>query len=89
MVENQKLFRVSRLQEHSLSAEVEVQIIQCIRELPVGRILMILSRSHHREYPHVLQELKREYDLKLYETYNVVAKLVTSANLKFRPVDTY
>ena len=70
MVENQKLFRVSRLQEHSLSAEVEAQVIERMRELAPQLDGILVSDFVYGVITEniltVLQELKREYGLKLF-----------------------
>ena len=70
MVENQKLFRVSRLQEHSLSAEVEAQVIERMRELAPQLDGILVSDFVYgvitEKILTVLQKLKREYGLKLF-----------------------
>ena len=70
MVENQKLFRVSRLQEHSLSTEVEAKVIERLRELAPKLDGILVSDFVYGVITEniltVLQELKREYGLKLF-----------------------
>lgn len=43
LVENQKLFRVSRLQDHDISGEVEAQIILAIRDLAPSMKAIVVS----------------------------------------------
>jgi rfaE bifunctional protein kinase chain/domain len=69
MVENQKLFRVSRLKEHSLSEELEQQVIQSLRELAPQMDGILVSDFVYGMITDnilaVLQELKEKHGLKL------------------------
>jgi rfaE bifunctional protein kinase chain/domain len=89
MVENQKLFRVSRLQEHSLSAEVEAKIIQRIRELAPQLDGILVSDFVYGVITEniltLLQELKREYGLKLFGDLQCSSQIGNVA--KFRNFD--
>ena len=70
MVESQKLFRVSRLQEHSLSKEVEARVIKHLRKLAPQLDGILVSDFVYGVITEniltVLQELKREFGLKLF-----------------------
>jgi rfaE bifunctional protein kinase chain/domain len=70
MVENQKLFRVSRLQEHSLSEEIETQVVSRLRELAPQLDGILVSDFVYGVITEniltVLQELKNQYGLQLF-----------------------
>ena len=70
MVESQKLFRVSRLLEHSLSSEIESQIIERLCELAPQLDGILVSDFVYgvitENILSVLQELKQQYGLKLF-----------------------
>ena len=70
MVENQKLFRVSRLNEHSLSADVESQVIKRLKELAPKLDGILVSDFVYgvitEDILFVLQQLKKQYGLKLF-----------------------
>ena len=70
MVENQKLFRVSRLQEQSLSAEIETQLISRLRELAPKLDGILVSDFVYgvitENILNELQSLKHQYDLQLF-----------------------
>jgi len=70
MVENQKLFRVSRLQEQSLSAEIETQLISRLRELAPKLDGILVSDFVYgvitENILHELQSLKHQYGLQLF-----------------------
>ena len=70
MVENQKLFRVSRLQEQSLSAEIETQLISRLRELAPKLDGILVSDFVYgvitENILNELQSLKHQYGLQLF-----------------------
>ena len=70
MVENQKLFRVSRLQEQSLSAEIETQLISQLRELAPELDGILVSDFVYgvitENILNELQSLKQQYELQLF-----------------------
>ena len=70
MVENQKLFRVSRLKDHTLSEEVESQVIERLRELASQVDGILVSDFVYGVITdrilEVLQELSKLHGLKLF-----------------------
>ena len=70
IVEKQKLFRVSRLLEHSLSAELESQMIKSLRKLAPQFDGILVSDFVYgvitEKILNELQELKIKYGLKLF-----------------------
>ena len=70
MVENQKIFRVSRLRDHSLSEELEEKVIDKLRELAPGVNGILVSDFAYgvitENILKVLYELKDQHSLKLF-----------------------
>lgn len=67
LVENQKLFRVSRLQDHEITGEVEQEVINCIRDIaPSVEAIVISDFVYGVVTPAILDvvaEVSREYGL--------------------------
>lgn len=70
LVENQKLFRVSRLKEHSLPKELEEKIIKCIDEFaPNLDGILVCDFVYGVITPHIIEALKqvtRKYGLPIF-----------------------
>ena len=70
MVENQKLFRVSRLEEHNLDTEVEDQVISQIEKLaPKAQGIVLSDFVYGVVTPRILEvvhELAKKHNLMLF-----------------------